>query len=149
MECYPREDPAVLVATGHWLPRDHQIRIVQQRRIINSKKQAFKYFDTHPNESYIRISMLKLDISQNGRMDDIVTTSTKRLRKMYNDTVREISSSNASFINNNDDTSSLSTYPRNDDDSSTQQKLGETCNENSDTEKIHSNQCGKKRKLRG
>lgn len=93
MECSPRQDPAVLVSTGHWLPMDHQIRIVQQRHILNSIKNEYQYIDTHPNESYIRISMLKLDARQNGCMDGMVSTNTEKLGKVYKNAVQEISSS--------------------------------------------------------
>ncbi len=93
MECHPREDPAVLVSTGHWLPLEHQIRIVQKLRVLNARKQSYQHIDTHPNESYMRISMLKLDASHNGSMDGMVTTHTERLGKIYKDAMQEISSS--------------------------------------------------------
>jgi hypothetical protein len=85
MECLPREDPSILVATGHWLPLHHQIRIVQ--RYVNHKYQP-----TDPNESYIPISMLKLDKSYNGKMDDIVMTSAQQIGQLYKETIQGISS---------------------------------------------------------
>ena len=134
MECSPRDDPAVLVSTGHWLPLDHQIRIVQRLRILNSNNQVYQFIDTDPNESYIRISMLKLDKSQNGRMDGIVCTSNEKIGKFYNDAIREITSS---LSHHNDGTHE---HPAND--------TGRHNNVTLKKKGISDDVCGRKRKLR-
>ena len=150
MECHPREDPAVLVSTGHWLPREHQIRVVQKLRILNAKSQSYQHVDTHANESYVRISMLKLDASKNGSMDGMVTTHTEQLGKMYKDAVQQISSSVSQHRRDNDNhsdgaSSSLDACIKT-------PQLGETYADKTDDEKAcdtNEDTGSKKRKLRG
>jgi hypothetical protein len=101
----------------------------------------YQYIDTHPNESYIRISVLKLDTSQNGRMDGIVSTRNEKLGKIYNDAVRKISTSLSDY---KDGASSLCENLASN-QGSRQQPVG---NDNPDDEKEDiSHVCSKKRKL--
>jgi hypothetical protein len=82
LECHPGEDPAVLVATGHWLPRYHQIRIVE--RLLRGQYEPC-------SGPFVRISSLTLDKSRNRlQQKNAGPTLADRVGKVYKDTLQEL-----------------------------------------------------------
>jgi hypothetical protein len=94
VECHPGEDPAVLVSTGHWLPRYHQIRIVQ--RFLRGQ-----YEPCHG--PFVRISSLALDKRQNHvPLKNAGPTLTDRVGKVYQETLQELAAFKSDDITKDD-----------------------------------------------
>lgn len=82
MSCTPGPDGGVHVSTGAFLPRYHQVRILQ-RYLRNT-------WHDNPGATFVPLSCCTLDASHNGKFLGVVPTLADRAGKLYKEAVTEL-----------------------------------------------------------